>query len=167
MPNAFPGGFCQFRAICGAVGATSCKGNAGTRCEPPRHLAVTWEFAGEVSWLSVALSEVSLGQPMLELAHLAHVDDERWDRYGPGAVGVGWDMALMGLGQHLATGASVDPNQAMAWLGSDAGRQFVSGSSEDWCRASVASGTDAAKAKVSAARTTAIYTGQPEPPKED
>jgi len=146
------------------------QGNAGgeiTRCEPPRHLAVTWEFAGDVSWLSVALSEVCLEQTILELEHLAYVDDDRWDRYGPGAVGVGWDMALMGLGQHLATGARVDPNQAMAWLGSDDGRQFVSGSSEDWCRASVASGTDAAKAKASAARTTAFYTGQPEPTKED
>src|SRR5215831_1415760 len=73
------------------------QGNAGgeiTRCEPPRHLAVTWEFAGDVSWLSVALSEISGEQTLLELEHLAHVADDRWDRYGPGAVGVGWDMAL-------------------------------------------------------------------------
>jgi uncharacterized protein YndB with AHSA1/START domain len=146
------------------------QGNAGgeiTRCEPPRHLAVTWEFAGEVSWVTVQLADVAGGRTLLELEHVAHVDDERWERYGPGAVGVGWDMTLMGLGWHLASGASVDPNEAMAWLGSDDGRQFVSRSSEDWCRASVAAGTDAAQAKASAARTTAFYTGQPEPPKED
>src|SRR5499426_2062413 len=60
------------------------QGNAGgeiTRCEPPRHLAVTWEFAGDVSWLSVALSEICLEQTILELEHLAYVDDDRWDRY--------------------------------------------------------------------------------------
>jgi uncharacterized protein YndB with AHSA1/START domain len=144
-------------------------GNAGgeiTRCEPPRHLGVTWEFAGEVSWVTVQLADVARGRTLLELEHVAHVDDDRWEQYGPGAVGVGWDMALMGLGQHLATGASVDPREAMAWLGSDDGRQFVGHSSEDWCRASVASGTDASQARASAARTTAFYTGQPEPPKE-
>ncbi len=144
-------------------------GNAGgeiTRCEPPRHLGVTWEFAGEVSWVTVQLADVARGRTLLELEHVAHVDDDRWEQYGPGAVGVGWDMALVGLGQHLATGASVDPREAMAWLGSDDGRQFVSHSSEDWCRASVASGTDASQARASATRTTAFYTGQPEPPKE-
>ncbi len=145
------------------------QGNAGgeiTRCEPPRHLAVTWEFGGEVSWVDVQLSEMSNQRTLLELEHVAHVDNERWEQYGPGAVGVGWDMTLLGLGQHLATGATLDPKAAMAWLGGDDGRQFVSQSSEDWCRASVGCGTEAAKAKASAARTTAFYTGQPEPPKE-
>src|SRR6266508_5865410 len=31
------------------------EGNAGgtiTACEPPRHLAVTWEYGGDVSWVS-------------------------------------------------------------------------------------------------------------------
>ena len=33
------------------------KGNAGgviTGCEPPKHLAVTWEYAGDTSWVTVA-----------------------------------------------------------------------------------------------------------------
>ena len=36
------------------------EGNAGgdiTTCEPPRHLAVTWEFGGSVTWLDVYLVE--------------------------------------------------------------------------------------------------------------
>ena len=36
------------------------QGNAGggiTRCAPPRHLAVTWEFGGQVSWVDVRLFE--------------------------------------------------------------------------------------------------------------
>src|SRR5215510_2836460 len=62
------------------------QGNAGgeiTGCEPPRHLAVTWEFAGEVSWVRVELSEDGEGTH-LELEHLAHVDDARWAQFGPG-----------------------------------------------------------------------------------
>jgi uncharacterized protein YndB with AHSA1/START domain len=142
------------------------QGNAGgeiTLCEPPRHLAVTWEFGGEITWLTVRLAEQTGGITLLELEHVAHVDDERWKQFGPGAVGVGWDMALMGLAQHLATGGSIDQAEAMAWLVSDEGKQFVGQSSEDWCRASIAAGTDASQARASAARTTAAYTGQPEP----
>ena len=36
----------------------------------------------------------------LTLEHIAHEDEEGlkfWDQFGPGAVGVGWDLALLGL----------------------------------------------------------------------
>ena len=138
------------------------KGNAGGEiiaCEPPHLLSVTWEFGGEVSWLTIRLSEPGKGKTMLELEHVAHVDDARWNQFGPGAVGVGWDLALMGLGRHLATGASADPQAAMAWLGSPEGKAFVAMSSNDWGRASVAAGTDAAQAQAAAERTTAAYGG--------
>ena len=145
------------------------QGNAGgeiTRCEPPRHLAVTWEYGGEVSWVTVELAEDAKGGTRLELEHVAHVDDERWNQFGPGAVGVGWDLTLMGLGLHLATGAAADPQAALAWMASPEGKDFMRRSSEDWCRASVASGTDAAAATAAAGRTSAAYTGS-EPPKAD
>src|ERR671910_3623732 len=40
------------------------EGNAGgevTTCEPPTHLAVTWEFGEAVTWLDVRLSETPEG----------------------------------------------------------------------------------------------------------
>src|SRR5215475_6602467 len=126
------------------------KGNAGgeiTRCEPPRHLAVTWEFGGEVSWVKVDLSDDGNGGTHLELEHVAYVDDARWAQYGPGAVGVGWDMTLMGLDRHLESGAAFNPQEAMAWLGSPEGKDLLRRISDDWCRASIASGTDEAAAK--------------------
>jgi hypothetical protein len=49
----------------------------------------------------------------------------------------------------------------MAWVGSPAGKDFVHRSSVDWCRASVAAGTEEAAAKAAAQRTTAFYTGEP------
>jgi uncharacterized protein YndB with AHSA1/START domain len=140
------------------------KGNAGgeiSRCEPPRHLAVTWEFAGEVSWVKVDLSDDGKGGTHLELEHIAYVDDARWAQFGPGAVGVGWDMTLMGLDRHLATGAANDPQAFMAWVGSSEGKDFVTRSSNDWCRASIDSGTEENAAKAAAQRTTAFYTGEP------
>ncbi len=146
------------------------QGNAGgeiTRCEPPRHLAVTWEYGGEVSWVTVELGDDLRGGTRLELEHVAHVGDERWDQFGPGAVGVGWDLALMGLGRHLETGAAADPQQGLAWMGSPEGKDFMRRSSDDWCRASIADGTDAAAAKAAAARTTAFYTGESQPTSKD
>jgi uncharacterized protein YndB with AHSA1/START domain len=140
------------------------RGNAGgeiTGCDPPRHFAVTWEFGGEVSFLKVDLSKSPDGGTHLALEHVAYVDDARWNQFGPGAVGVGWDMTLMGLDRHLASGTSIDPLQAMAWLGSPEGQDFIRRSSDDWCRASIVSGTDAEAAKAAAERTTAAYTGAP------
>jgi uncharacterized protein YndB with AHSA1/START domain len=137
------------------------QGNAGgtiTTCEPPRHLAVTWEFGGQVSWVDVRLAPDAKGGTRLELEHVAHVPPEMWDQYGPGAVGVGWDSGLLGLANHIATGASMSPSEGMAWLGSDQGKAFVRATSDDWCRASIAAGTDADAARAAADRTTAAYT---------
>ena len=138
------------------------QGNAGgqiTDCEPPHRLAATWEFGGATSWVTVRLAGAPGGKASLELEHVAHIDDGLWAQFGPGAVGVGWDGALMGLGRHLATGASVDLAEAMAWALSENGRAFTRASSEDWRRASVAAGTPEDEAAAAAARTTSFYTG--------
>jgi hypothetical protein len=44
-------------------------------------------------------------------------------------------------------------------LASEEGKHFVCRSSEDWCRASIAAGTDEVAARAAAERTTAFYTG--------
>jgi uncharacterized protein YndB with AHSA1/START domain len=143
------------------------QGNAGGEiqaCEPPRRLAVTWEYGGDVSWVTVKLADDPKGGTRLELEHVAHADPKRWDEFGPGAVGVGWDGVIMGLGRHLETGAAVDPQAAMAWMASPEGKDVLRGSSDAWCAASIATGTDAAAARAAAARTTAFYTGESPPP---
>ncbi len=147
------GGRCQF------------EGNAGgeiARCEPPRLLSVTWEYGGGVSWLTVTLADDASGGTRLELEHIAHVEGDLWDRFGPGAVGVGWDLALMGLARHLASGAAVDRAAAMAWSTSAEGKDFMRRTSEAWGEASIAAGTEESAARAAAARTTAFYTGEPQ-----
>jgi len=142
------------------------QGNAGgeiLRCEPPRLLAVTWAMGPQVSWVTVTLAKDATGGTCLELEHAAHADAEGaaafWDQYGPGAVGVGWDLTLVGLGLHLASRAAVDPAAFAAWSASDHGKDFVRRSSEGWCNASIAAGTEADAARAAAARTTAFYGG--------
>lgn len=139
-------------------------GNAGgeiTRCEPPRLLAVTWEYGGGVSWLTVTLQPDAAGGTQLELEHIAHVEDELWDRFGPGAVGVGWDLALMGLARYLTSGAAVDRSEAQAWSASKDGKDFMRRSSQEWGEASTRAGTAESAASAAAARTSAFYCGEP------
>jgi uncharacterized protein YndB with AHSA1/START domain len=141
------------------------EGNAGgtiTRCDPPHGFDATWEFGGDVSWIELRLTAEGDGQTRFRLDHIARVDDERWDQFGPGAVGVGWDSGLIGLYLHLTTGQPVDPAAMAAWSTSAAGRQFLAASSEAWYEASVAAGTDPAAARAAADRTTAFYTGPPQ-----
>jgi uncharacterized protein YndB with AHSA1/START domain len=142
------------------------QGNAGGEirtCEPPRLLAVTWEYGSEISWVTVRLQEAPHGGARLELEHMVHADDARWGQFGPGAMGVGWDLAIMGLGLHLATGAAADPQAAMAWAGSPEGKDFMRDSSDAWGAASIAAGTEPESARAAAARTTAGYTGESTP----
>src|SRR5690606_35480039 len=138
------------------------QGNAeGTieRCDPPKSFGATWEFGGEVSWIEVRLSPDPAGGTRFELEHVAHVDDESWPTYGPGAAGVGWDGALLGLALYLSTGTGMDPAEAAAWLLSEEARRFNTLSSERWRDASIAFGTDPDEAQAAAERTTAFYTG--------
>ena len=143
------------------------EGNAGGEiqtCIPPRQLAVTWEFGGGVSWVEVTLSPVDAQRTRLELRHTAHIE-EHWKQFGPGAVGIGWELALYGLALYFAGGgAAVDRAAAMAWTASEEGKTFMRRSSEGWCQAAIAGGDAPDVARAQAARTTAAYTGEPAPP---
>jgi uncharacterized protein YndB with AHSA1/START domain len=136
------------------------EGNAGgaiERCESPSLLAVTWEYGGEISWVEVRLSGSQEGT-VLQLTHTAPLDAERWKEFGPGAVGVGWDTTLYGLGLHLESGEAIDPAEAQAWMTSPEGIDFLTAASGEWGRASVAAGEAPEAAEAAAARTTAAYT---------
>jgi len=138
------------------------KGNAGGEilvCDRPRHLGLTWEGGGQTGWVDVRLAAVGPERTRLELQHAAHVPEEFWDRFGPGAVGVGWESGLMGLAEHLSGAPAVTPAEAMEWLGSEEGRSFLRGASDGWGDASIRHGTPEAAARTAADQTYAAYTG--------
>lgn len=137
------------------------EGNAGgvvRVCEAPHLLVVTWEMgpAGpqDSSLVQVRLRDEADGT-RLELEHRAQVPPEMWDQFGPGAVGVGWDGALLGLGLHLEGGElGLSPEQ----LGTDpAIREFNVRSAQEWGRAQVAAGDDPAVVEAQVAATTGFY----------
>lgn len=141
------------------------QGNAGgtiEECEPPRRLALTWEFGGGMSWVVVNLAEEAGGTTRLELEHIAIIDAQLegfWTQFGPGAVGVGWDLSLLGLAEHLETGWDKPPETDTEWVKSDNYKAFARGSSTGWRDAAIAYGTDEAAATEAAGRTTGFYGG--------
>jgi uncharacterized protein YndB with AHSA1/START domain len=108
--------------------------------------------------VTVELSATPDGAAVLWFEHMAHVPDEFREQYGPGAVGVGWDQALLGLEWHT-TGNTVDPESAVAWA-LFRRRPFVRASQQSGLVPCVnAAGTDREKARAAAERTTAFYAG--------
>jgi uncharacterized protein YndB with AHSA1/START domain len=143
------------------------EGNAGgtiERCEPPKSFSATWEYGGEVSWIEVRLTAESAGGTRMEIEHIAHAGDQRWAEFGPGAVGIGWDMVVMGLSLYLSGRPAVDPQNSAAWAASEEGKRFMKLSGDHWCEAHIASGDDEAEARAMAERTIAAYTTAPDEP---
>lgn len=140
------------------------KGNAGgtiTACLPPRHFAATWEFGGGTSWIDVKVA-AERDQARMTLEHTALIEDH-WNQFGPGAVGIGWDLGVLGVGRYLETGESMDHETAEAWMGSANGKECMRTSGEYWRAAHVASGVDPASAKERSDCTIAFYLGEPPP----
>ena len=137
------------------------EGNAGgviRECEQPHRLVVTWEM-GEPGPADTSLVEVRLvesdGGTRLDLEHRAQVPPQMWEEFGPGAVGVGWDGALLGLSLHLSGEEKAGtPDEITA---DPAVMEFNTAAAKQWGLAHQAAGADAARADANVAATTAFY----------
>lgn len=141
------------------------EGNAGgvvESCQAPERFAVTWQMGDQVSWLRIELTPTTDGT-VLELAHEAAMADRTfWDLYGPGAVGIGWDLGLVGLGLHVAGRGPLSPTATDDWAITPDGIEFVRHAAEDWARAAVADGDEPGPAHEAAELTITFYTVPPE-----
>ena len=145
------------------------EGNAGgeiVACEKPNRLKATWVYGeptseADISEVEVRLSSIDRERTRFELVHTAIVPEDRWDEYGPGAVGVGWEQGLLGLTLHLR-GQRESIEDPVAWQLSDEGREFATRSSAGWGDANVAAGADPDGAARAVANTTAFYAPDPE-----
>ncbi|HEU4420908.1 MAG TPA: SRPBCC family protein [Pilimelia sp.] len=149
-------------------GSYQLEGNAGgeiLQCEPPRLLRVSWIYGEPAedtfSEVEVRLSDAAGGGTVFELEHVATVEAERWTEFGPGAVGVGWDLALLGLGLHL-DGREIKESEREAWAMSAEGRDFATQSSQAWASAHEAAGATSAEAAAARDNTTRFYAPEPD-----
>ena len=142
------------------------QGNASgtvTECVPNQKIAATWEFGGGMSWINITLRQKGDGTE-LELEHIAHIDPH-WDMFGPGAVGVGWDLSFLGLAHNVDDPTIEKPPEAdESWFTTPEARDLIRIASDDWGRAAIGSGEDKAKALEAAESTRKFYTGEAPPP---
>jgi uncharacterized protein YndB with AHSA1/START domain len=163
-PERIPRWFAPVSGDLKLGGRFQIQGNAGgviRRCDPPQALDVTWEFGGGTSWVTLRLASEGNGT-RLTLEHVMLAEDikgEHWQKFGPGAVGIGWDLSFLGLGRYLEGGARRSPEAGQAWAASDEGKAFMRRCGEAWAEAHVASGEDPDTARQMAERTIAFYTG--------
>lgn len=141
------------------------EGNASgeiLRCEPPLLLKVSWLFGEDPDFSEVEVRLTAQGEErtVFELEHVAVVPQEMWDQFGPGAVGIGWDLTALGLGLHLRGGPTDD---LAAWRESDEAREFMTRSSEAWGAAYEASGAPSDVVAAAVRDTTGFYV----PPRPD
>ena len=166
-PERLPRWFAPVHGDLRVEGTYQVEGNAsGTilSCDPPRMFTATWEFGGAVSWIELRIVDEGAEQSRMQLDHIALVGDEMWPQYGPGAVGLGWDLALLGLAIHLETGESVPEEfKEEQWATTGAGREYIRDAGEGWYAAQVTSGEDAAVARRAADNTIAFYRGDQPP----
>lgn len=146
-------------------GRFSVNGNADgdiTVCEPPKSLASTWEFGGNTSWVRITIENAEDGA-VLVLEHELPADkksEAHWDQYGPGATGVGWEMAIFGLDAHLSGDGKSLLQAGFAWMESTQGRATLRMWAKAWGDAHVKAGASAQTGYGMAKRTAAFYTGE-------
>ncbi|MEU1252337.1 SRPBCC family protein [Streptomyces chartreusis] len=139
------------------------EGNAGgeiLECQEPDRLRVSWLYGPDpgFSEVEVRLTPDGDERTVLELEHVAVVPEGFWGQFGPGAVGVGWDLGLLGLAMHLA-GGGMSKEESEAWQISDEGKAYATRSGELWGEAYAASGEDERTVASTTAATIAFYTG--------
>ncbi len=142
------------------------KGNAGgtiTACVPPKSFSATWEFGGGVSWINIALAPTKAGGTHLTLEHIMEPVGDHWDKFGPGAVGIGWELGLLGLGIHVRSKEARDMFNEHVWGASDEGKDFVSRSGEGWIAADISGGEKAVDATRRGNSTISFYRGEAPP----
>ena len=136
-------------------------GGAISRCDPPTAFDATWEYGDNISWIRVRFETEAQGA-RLTLEHITLKDEEseaHWDKFGPGATGIGWELGFLALDYHLAKKLAIDPEANEAWMMSDAGKAFFRQAATDWGQAHIASGESETVATAMADRSANFYTG--------
>lgn len=144
-------------------GSYQVEGNASgviESCDPPHRFTATWGMGEGDSRITVSVDDLGAGRSRFTLEHSAEVAEAFWSMYGPGAVGVGWDLGVLGLAAHLATGGG-RPEDVEAWGRTEPAQLFMTGSSRRWADAAIAAGAPVELARSAERNTSAFYLGTP------
>ena len=108
--------------------------------------------------MEARVAEAGPGVSRLTLTHTAHISPH-WEQFGPGAVGVGWELGLLGLALYLANPEAEKVGEAEFGASPD-GKAFSRGSANRWGEAEIAAGEKPDVAQRRAKSTGDFYTGE-------
>lgn len=139
------------------------EGNASgtiTACEPGRSFSGTWEFGGFTSWIEIVIAPEG-ERARLQIHHIALHPNPHWTQFGAGAVGVGWELGLLGLAEHLKRPADDIRAEGMnGWETSIEAKELVRAAAADWGRAAIQGGDDPQEALQAAENTRRFFSGE-------
>lgn len=130
------------------------------RADAPHALDLSWQPGAASDRLELRLDPEDDGSTCASLAHRAAMPTEIFDRFGPGATAVGWDIALLGLVARTDGWREMRlaaPTPTPMWLASAEGADHVRAWSIRWAAASIAAGTDEQAARRAETETSRAY----------
>ena len=129
-------------------------GGAGGRIlqvQEPHRLGLTWQRGGQEDPLLLRLDPEDDGTTQLVLRHTALLDAEEFARTGPGALALGWELALLALAAHTDGWQSLCPEPVpvpdAAWRHGPQGGTVLRAWAVRWAAEAIAAGVDEAVAR--------------------
>ncbi len=114
--------------------------------QEPHRLGLTWRRGTEEDPLLLRLDPEDDGTTLLVLRHTALLDAEEFARTGPGALALGWELALLALAAHTdgwhATCLVPVPSPGPDWLHGPEGGRYVRAWAVRWAAEAIAAGVD-------------------------
>lgn len=131
--------------------------------EAPHRLTLSWTSSSGEDPLLIRLDPEDDGTTLLHLRHTALVDVEEFERTGPGALAIGWELALLALaaetdGWRSSCLGSV-PTPTPEWRRGPQAAAYLRAWSVRWAAEAVAAGVDEGVARRGEAATTGTSLG--------
>jgi uncharacterized protein YndB with AHSA1/START domain len=137
-----------------------------TVCEPKRRLALDLTRGTARQMIDITFGEEGKGKSKQRnitvkiTAHLGDLPAGNWQKFGPAALGMGWELVAHALLEYLAAGQETPrTGGTMAFAASAEGRAFSTQSFIGWRAAAIAGGADAGIMAGPAPSVLEIYTG--------
>ena len=114
--------------------------------EEPHRLTLSWALAGGEDPLLIRLDPEDDGTTLLRVRHTALVDVDEFERTGPGAIAIGWELALLALAAETdgwrSSCLGAVPAPTRDWQRGPQAAAYLRAWSVRWAAEAIAAGVD-------------------------
>ena len=133
--------------------------------EEPHRISLSWAQGGAEDPLLIQLDPEDDGTTLLRLRHTVLVDAEDFERTGPGALAIAWEIALLALAAHTdgwrGSCLTTVPTPTPQWREGAEAAGYLRAWSVRWAAEAIAAGVDETIARRGEAETARKHLGQP------